>query len=87
MPDSSSDFQSTRVRIPDSQRAIQDYLWEQGWTDGLPVVPPTLDRVRLALERAGRAPSELIGARPTKGPVITAEQVGTNGGMAGRRPE
>ncbi len=45
MPDSSSDFQSTRVRIPDSQRAIQDYLWEQGWTDGLPVVPPTEERV------------------------------------------
>ena len=34
-------LQSSRVQIEDSPRAIQDYFWEQGWTDGLPIVAPT----------------------------------------------
>ncbi len=46
MPESPNNLHSTRIRIPDSQRAIQDYLWEQGWTDGLPVVAPTEPLVR-----------------------------------------
>ena len=61
MPDSPSDLRSTRIRIPDTQRAIQDYLWEQGWTDGLPVVAPTEPLVREMLSSHGGQPSDNLG--------------------------
>ena len=41
MTNSDAAIRSRRVRVPDSFQAVQDYCWEQGWTDGLPVVPPT----------------------------------------------
>ena len=31
--------------VPDDLLAAIDYCYEQGWTDGLPVVPPQIDRV------------------------------------------
>jgi len=36
---------------------MQDYFWEQGWTDGLPVVPPTEDSVRDMPSSIGAGPS------------------------------
>ena len=43
---SSVSLHARRFDVPDSFQAIQDYCWEQGWTDGLPVVPPTEPLVR-----------------------------------------
>ena len=34
-------LESRRVEINNSPRALQDYYVQQGWTDGLPVVPAT----------------------------------------------
>jgi hypothetical protein len=64
-----------------------EYYAEQGWTDGLPVVPPTPVRVARFLDRAGRPASAIIGTEPTKGRVITAEKVAINAVMAGCLPE
>ena len=60
---------------------------DQGWTDGLPIVPPTEDRVIALLDEAGLAPSQILGTEPVRGRVITAEKVAINGVMAGCRPE
>ena len=46
-------LQARRVRVPDSFQAVQDYCWEQGWTDGLPVMPPTEALVREMLAAYG----------------------------------
>ncbi len=54
-------LQSRRVQVEDSFDAIQDYCWEQGWTDGLPVVPPTEDLVRRMLMGYGEDPSTSLG--------------------------
>ena len=37
-----------------------DYCFEQGWTDGLPVVPPSVERVDEMLEYEGRPPTTVI---------------------------
>ena len=37
-------LQSTRVSL-DDEYAVMQHFWEQGWTDGLPIVAPTPDRV------------------------------------------
>lgn len=61
--------------------------YDLGWTDGLPVVPPTTERVAAFLDAAGRAAAEVIGELPERRRVITADKVAANAVMAGCRPE
>ena len=61
--------------------------YELGWTDGLPVVPPTVERVAEFLAVAGREAGEVIGELPERRRVITADKVAANAVMAGCRPE
>ncbi len=61
--------------------------YELGWTDGLPVVPPTTQRVAEFLEQAGRDRAELVGELPERRRRITAEKVAANAVLAGCRPE
>ena len=83
---SSHSLTSKRLEFDDAAEAIEHYF-AAGWTDGLPVVPPTAARVTEFLDYAGRAPSEIVGVEPTKGRVITAEKVAINAVMAGCLPE
>jgi hypothetical protein len=77
---------SERIDVAGLADAIEFY-YEKGWTDGLPVIPATEERVREFLSHARRAPSDVIGVVPTRGRVITAEKVAINAVMAGCRPE
>ncbi len=58
-----------------------------GWTDGLPIVPPTEDRVRRFLEAARLAPDALVGIEPVRRRRISAEKVAIATVMAGCLPE
>ena len=77
---------SRRLEFDEAAEANEYYLG-QGWTDGLPIVPPTPARVTEFLDYAARSPSEIVGTEPTKGRVITAEKVAINAVMAGCLPE
>ena len=77
---------SKRLEFEDAVDAMERYV-DLGWTDGLPIVPPTVEAVRRSLDAAGRAPSEILGADPVKGRVVTAEKAAINAVMAGCRPE
>jgi hypothetical protein len=66
--------------------AVEDYF-DQGFTDGLPVIPPTVERVEAMLQRAGLEPDELLGEVPTRLVRVTADKVAANAVMAGCRPE
>ena len=61
--------------------------YELGWSDGLPVAPPTVARVAEFIGGAGRAPEEIIGELPERRRVITVEKAAANAVMAGCRPE
>jgi hypothetical protein len=66
----------------------QEALWERGLTDGLPVVPPTPERVVAMLEHTSRDPREVVGVVPPYGGRATVEKVAINAVMAGcRGPE
>ena len=53
------------VELPDSFDAINDYFYDQGWTDGLPIVPPTRERVgKMLAGHAVARPDELIAVIP-----------------------
>src|SRR5438132_10328908 len=66
---------------------LQDHFAEQGWSDGLPVVPPTLERVERFLRFTDRDPDESIGVLPPESREATVWNVAVNGVMAGCRPE
>ena len=76
---------SDRFDFDDASEAIEFYF-ERGWTDGLPVVPPTPEKVARFLDAAGRSPAEILCTEPTKGRVITAEKAAINAVMAGCLP-
>ena len=61
--------------------------YELGWTDGLPVVPPSVDRVTRLLEYAGRPADEVIGSVPERRREVTVGKVAANAVMAGCLPE
>jgi peroxiredoxin len=60
-------------------------MFERGWTDGLPVIPPTPDRVEAML--GGRDPSSLLGEIPPAMARVTIERVAACAVLAGCRPE
>ena len=62
-------------------------LYARGLTDGLPVVPPTRERVELAVGAAGRPGDELIALVPPNYGRATVEKIAVNAVMAGCRPE
>ncbi|MDO8670553.1 MAG: hypothetical protein Q7O66_03875, partial [Dehalococcoidia bacterium] len=57
------------------------------WSDGLPIVPPTVERVEQFLQFADRSPDEVIGALLPEKREATVWNVAVNGVMAGCRPE
>ena len=66
--------------------AAQEFYHSRGWTDGLPVVPPTEDAVAACLEWAMLAPDHLVGIEPVRARAITAEKLAVNAVMAGCLP-
>ena len=61
--------------------------YELGWTDGLPVVPPTFERVQEFLDYAGRPADEVVGEIPERRREVTVGKVASNAVMAGCLPE
>jgi hypothetical protein len=62
--------------------AVQELYHSNGWTDGLPIVPPTPDAVEACLEWAMTPPQQLLGVEPVRGVPITAEKLAINAVMA-----
>jgi hypothetical protein len=60
---------------------------ERGWTDGLPIVPPTEARVREMLGATDRDPLEIVGVLPPRQGEATVEKLAVNAVMAGCRAE
>jgi hypothetical protein len=77
---------SQRYTVRDDTDAVE-FCFAQGWTDGLPVVPPTEDRVRAMLEGARLGPKQEVGFVAHRAVSVTAEKVAINAVMAGCKPE
>lgn len=67
--------------------ALQEHFHQQGWSDGMPVVPPTLERIAKFLKFTERDANEVIGVMPPANRVASVWNVAVNGVMAGCRPE
>jgi len=64
-----------------------EICYQRGWSDGLPVVPPTPERVLRMLSATTRDPYEVLGEMPPDLAPCTVEKVAINAVMAGCRPE
>jgi hypothetical protein len=77
---------SSRTYDADNIAAVQELYHSNGWTDGLPIVPPTADAVQACLDWAMMPPDQLIGIEPVRGLSVTAEKLAINAVMAGCLP-
>lgn len=78
---------SSSVNVPDSLEAVYQEVVERRWGDGLPVIPPTEDRVYAMLDFVGQPPDKLVGEMPPAQGEATLEKLAINAVMAGCLPE
>ena len=70
----------------EAQRAIE-YCYEQGWSDGLPLVPASQPLVEAFLATTSKDPDEIIGSLEQVGRDCTVRTAAINAAMAGCKPE
>ena len=87
----SFDRSTPRLLEPETEERLHELFVENNWTDFLPVVLPTEERVEAMLAGTSRGPEEVVGRmRPTAFREFweyTVEKVAVNAVMAGARPE
>jgi len=77
----------TEVVFEGSADEVQRFFYENGWSDGLPIVPPSPERVEAFLRFTDRAAGDEIGVLLPDRRRATIRSVAVNGVMAGCRPE
>ncbi|MGY1827967.1 thioredoxin family protein [Blastococcus sp. SYSU DS0541] len=81
-----SGLASRRVELAELEDE-HEALFDRGWTDGLPVVPPTPERVLRMLRGTTRDPQDVVAVVPPDLVECTVEKVAVNAVLAGCLPE
>lgn len=81
------EIQSHDIVFEGTYDEVQDYFYDRRWSDGLPVTPPTIDRVEAFFKFTDRDPEEVMGIMEPANSACTPWKVAVNGVMAGCRPE
>src|SRR5687767_4519941 len=76
-----------RVEVPDDIDAFSADALDRGWSDGLPVIPPTEERVAGHVAASGLGASATIGTLYPSGVNCTVELLAVNAVMAGAPAE
>jgi hypothetical protein len=76
-----------RIAITGEVEDVFQHFLDQGWTDGLPIVPPTEAAVERMLRFTDRAPDDVVGILAPHQADATVHAVAVNAVMAGCRPE
>lgn len=66
---------------------VQHYFYRRLWTDGLPIIPPTRERVDAFLRFTDREQNDVIAVLPQEGREANVLSIAVNGVMAGCNPE
>ncbi|MDE2844431.1 MAG: hypothetical protein OXN21_13780, partial [Chloroflexota bacterium] len=80
-------LEAQRIDLPDDYDAIQDLYLERGWSDGLPITPPTAERVEAMLASVSLDPGRVVAQLPPNWGDATVERLAINAVMAGCLPE
>ncbi len=81
-----SPLRARRIEIAPQDDEVE-FMFDQGFTDGLPVVPPTPERVMRMLSGTRRDAQDVVATVPPNMGVATVEKVAINAVMAGCKPE
>ena len=74
------------LRVPAGTDLVEWYF-EQGWTDGLPVVPPTRQLIDAFVDALGGDPQRVECKVPPRHSSLTREVLAINMAMAGCKPQ
>ena len=77
---------SITVSAPSFHDAIE-YFYDKPWSDGMPVIPPTEDKVTAMLKGTRHDASEVIGLVPPNFEQLTVRRIAEHAVMAGAKPE
>jgi len=80
------DLVSEALTFKDTEDVIEAFHARR-WTDGLPIVPPTPERVNAMIAATGRSAREVVAVVPPRWAEATVENVAVNAVMAGCKPE
>jgi hypothetical protein len=75
-----------RITVDDDPEAMFERFAREGWTDGLPIVPPTEERVARMLAHTDLDPAASLGAMPPRRGETTIAALAVNAVMAGCAP-
>jgi hypothetical protein len=79
-------LKSRRIELGEDED-VAEAMFARGWSDGLPLVPPTEERVLHMLDGTSRDPQEVLGLVPPALAAATVEKIAINAVMAGCKPE
>ncbi|MEI8359120.1 MAG: hypothetical protein WCH13_11620 [Deltaproteobacteria bacterium] len=77
---------SEALSVGDDPVAVFELFESRGWGDGLPVIPPTEERVQAMLDATPLAPSHLVGLVDPRRGAATVEKIAINAVLAGCAP-
>ncbi|MEL0020435.1 MAG: UGSC family (seleno)protein, partial [Rickettsiales bacterium] len=77
---------ASRIDFANDYVAVNDYFHEQGWSDGLPIIPPTEEAVAEMIAGASLPGDHVLGIMPPVDGTVTIEKVAANAVMAGCKP-
>ncbi len=80
-------YPAPRFKFTGSEPEVSQLYYKRKWTDGLPIVAPTTERVQAMLKGTSLPPDKVIGYVPPRNGVLTVELAATYAVMAGAKPE
>lgn len=80
-------YPAPTIRVTGTFEDINDLFYRNAWSDGLPIVPPTEERVERMLSGTSLNPDQLIALIPPRMGAATVQIIAINAVMAGAKPE
>ena len=78
---------AANLSIPGGPAEMFSFFYDRGWTDGLPVLPPTFAAVQTMVAAHGKKADAVLGVIPPLNGVATVEKIAANAVMAGCLPD
>lgn len=80
-------YPAERIKFKGTVQDVNRMFFEKGWSEGLPIIPPTPERVAEMLKGTTRRPDEVLWVVPSRNGILTTELLATYAVMAGCKPE
>lgn len=82
-----SPYPAEVIKFRGTERDVNNLFFKNGWSLGVPIIPPTPERVKEMLKGTNHKPDEVVGLITPLMGVVTVEMVAVHAVMAGCKPE